>query len=224
MSLRAVRAALAAMRAFLQFAMTMNIAEAVGLTSVLTAGFFLVRADQVSVGAVTAAALLFHRLFGPLGTLLFSFDEIQSAGAALTRLVGVADLEVPAATPGQPVPATAELIGRAVTHAYAGGDPVQLAAIPESVALRTVGVTMDPPEPSDGAIPLDDPEADPSTTAVAGTPGHFTPTGSNRPELLADMDGITASPTSAWTTGQYVLLQSGDKAHWTGTAWADGPA
>ena len=109
-SRRAVDAVLTATRAFFRFAITMNIAEAVGLVSVLTTGFFLVRADQVTVGAVTAAALLFHRLFGPLGTLLMSFNDIQSAGAALTRLVGVTDLPVPA--PGAPrtKPVMADLV------------------------------------------------------------------------------------------------------------------
>ena len=90
----------------------MNIAEAVGLVSVLTTGFLLVRADQVTVGAVTAAALLFHRLFGPLGTLLMSFNDIQSAGAALTRLVGVADLPVPPAGAPRDRPTSADLVAR----------------------------------------------------------------------------------------------------------------
>jgi len=74
----------------------MNGAEAIGLSTLLLTGFLLVRDGDVSVGDVTAAALLFHRLFGPLGTLLLSFDEVQRAAAALARLVGVDDLDVPA--------------------------------------------------------------------------------------------------------------------------------
>ena len=34
--------------------------------------------------------------------------------------------------------------------------------------------------------------------------------------------GLTASPTTAWTTGQYVLLRDGSMAHWAGTAWVAG--
>jgi ATP-binding cassette subfamily C protein len=141
-SLRAVSAALTAIRAFFRFATTMNIAEAVGLVSVLTTGFLLVRADQVSVGAVTAAALLFHRLFGPLGTLLFSFNDIQAAGAALTRLVGVADLPVP--PPGKPRarPATADLVATSVSHTYLEGEPVLQdvsVSLPAGRSLAVVG-------------------------------------------------------------------------------------
>lgn len=141
-SWRAVSAALKAMKAFLRFAMTMNIAEAVGLISVLTCGFFLVQADQVTVGAVTAAALLFHRLFGPLGTLLMSFNDIQSAGAALTRLVGVADLPVPAEGAPRPRPATADLVARGVSHTYVEGEPVLhdvAVNVPAGRSLAVVG-------------------------------------------------------------------------------------
>ena len=141
-SQRAVTAALAAMRAFLRFSSTMNIAEAVGLVSVLTMGFFLVRADQVTVGAVTAAALLFHRLFGPLGTLLTSFNDIQSAGAALTRLVGVADLVVPGSMAPRPRTVSAGLVADSVSHAYVAGEPVLhevSVSVPAGSSLAVVG-------------------------------------------------------------------------------------
>lgn len=104
------------------------------------------------------------------------------------------------------------------------GAPVALDTVPPSVALRVLQVGLTPPLESDGAIPLDDPAAPTATGAAAGVPGHFTPTGAFRPETLADMTGITASPTSAWTAGQYVVLQDGSRAHWTGTAWAAGAA
>lgn len=141
-SRRAVDAVLTATRAFFRFASTMNIAEAVGLVSVLTAGFFLVQADQVTVGAVTAAALLFHRLFGPLGTLLMSFNDIQSAGAALTRLVGVADLPVPAPGPPRSKPAEADLVATGVSHSYLAGEPVLhevSVSVPAGRSLAVVG-------------------------------------------------------------------------------------
>ncbi|MSZ78374.1 MAG: ABC transporter ATP-binding protein, partial [Actinobacteria bacterium] len=48
-----------------------NRAELIGLLLILVTGFVLVRDDAVSVGAVTAAALLFHRLFNPIGAVLF---------------------------------------------------------------------------------------------------------------------------------------------------------
>ncbi len=79
----------------------LNMAELLGMAAILSTGFFLVRADAVTIGAATAAALFFHRLFGPIGALLANVDELQKAGAGLARLVGLIDSEsgrrVPAA-------------------------------------------------------------------------------------------------------------------------------
>ncbi|SMX84962.1 MULTISPECIES: ABC transporter ATP-binding protein [unclassified Brevibacterium] len=68
-----------------------NRAEAVVLSLLLIAGFVLVFAGETTAGAVTTAALVFHRLFNPIGALVGLFDQIQSAGASLTRMVGVID-------------------------------------------------------------------------------------------------------------------------------------
>ena len=77
-----------------------------------------------------------------------------------------------------------------------------------------------PPEPSDDCI-----ASGPAPTgATAGIPGVWTPTDAYAASTLAEMSGITASPSTAWTTGQYMLLDDGSKAHWNGTAWAAGPA
>jgi len=63
-----------------------------------------------------------------------------------------------------------------------------------------------------------------ATGATAGAPGSYTPAGSQEPLNLAGLTGVTASPATAWTTGQYVSLQDGSKAHWSGTAWVAGIA
>lgn len=63
-----------------------------------------------------------------------------------------------------------------------------------------------------------------ATGATAGTPGTWTPVDSYAPENLAATTGITASPATAWTAGQYVVLGDDTHAHWTGTAWAAGAA
>jgi hypothetical protein len=63
-----------------------------------------------------------------------------------------------------------------------------------------------------------------ATGATAGTPGAFTPTGATTPANLAAMSGVTASPTTAWTTGQYVQTGDAVHCHWTGTAWVTGNA
>lgn len=69
-----------------------NGGELVGLAALLTTGFFLQSNGAITVGMVTTAALVFHRLFGPIGQLIFSLDDIQRAAIGLARLVGVIDL------------------------------------------------------------------------------------------------------------------------------------
>ncbi|NAZ86608.1 ABC transporter ATP-binding protein [Kineococcus indalonis] len=141
-SARGVGAALDALRVFARLSVSMNAAEAVGLSALLLTGFHLVRAGAVSVGDVTAAALLFHRLFGPLGVLLLSFDDVQRAGAALARLVGVADLEPPPERTRRRVRHPAALAVRGLSHAYAGGPPVLHGVdldVPAGASLAVVG-------------------------------------------------------------------------------------
>ncbi|PZG50771.1 multidrug ABC transporter permease [Spongiactinospora gelatinilytica] len=66
-----------------------NRAEFIGLVLIIVVGYALLQAGAASLGEVAAAPLLFHRLFGPLGLIMFTFDEAQKSGASLTRLVGV---------------------------------------------------------------------------------------------------------------------------------------
>jgi hypothetical protein len=63
-----------------------------------------------------------------------------------------------------------------------------------------------------------------ATGAIAGDPGRYTPSGAANPANLAALSTVTANPTTAWTTGQFVNLADGTKAHWTGSAWAAGEA
>lgn len=100
-----------------------NRAELVGLLLLLTTGWFLVRDGAVTVGAVTAAALLFHRLFNPIGALIALFDEAQSVGASLVRLAGVALLPPPVPVAGAVAPADARLEVRGLHHEYVAGRP-----------------------------------------------------------------------------------------------------
>ncbi|MCA2225344.1 ABC transporter ATP-binding protein [Nonomuraea aurantiaca] len=80
---------------FTRFVGRVNRAEFFGLAAILVAGFLLVRGGSVTVGESAAAAVLFHRLFNPIAMLLFTFDEVQAAGASLARLVGVVELPPP---------------------------------------------------------------------------------------------------------------------------------
>ncbi|OZD01854.1 multidrug ABC transporter permease [Rhodococcus sp. 06-235-1A] len=111
-------------RLFTRFGSRSNRAECVGLSVILLAGFLLVRGDYVTVGETTAAALLFHRLFNPIGTLLFTFDDIQSAGASLARLVGVVDIPDERPVGDGSVPTDATLDVTDLRHEYESGHEV----------------------------------------------------------------------------------------------------
>ncbi|GHB35566.1 multidrug ABC transporter permease [Streptomyces umbrinus] len=76
-------------RFFGRFVGRENRAEFIGLVLILVVGYALLEADAASLGEVSAAPLMFHRLFTPLGAIMFTFDEAQKSGASLTRLVGV---------------------------------------------------------------------------------------------------------------------------------------
>ncbi|WP_052961318.1 MULTISPECIES: ABC transporter ATP-binding protein [unclassified Leucobacter] len=91
-SLRAVETQREAARARNRFVGGLNLAEFVGLGAVLAIGFVRAGAGALSIGGVTAGALFFHRLFGPIGGLLGSIDDLQRALAGLERLVGVQQL------------------------------------------------------------------------------------------------------------------------------------
>ncbi|WP_232678931.1 ABC transporter ATP-binding protein [Nocardioides sp. R-C-SC26] len=106
-------------RLFGRFASRANRSELIGLLALLAVGFWLVDGGAVTVGAVTTAALFFHRLFNPLGALMFLFDELQSTFASLTRMVGVAGMPVAVAGTGRPQGDAVRV--RGLRHAYVEG-------------------------------------------------------------------------------------------------------
>ncbi|MEV5688772.1 MULTISPECIES: ABC transporter ATP-binding protein [unclassified Streptomyces] len=75
-----------------RFTGLLNAAEFIGLAAVLLCGYALLGSGAITLGAATAAALYFHRLFGPVGALLGSLDDVQRATVGLARLVGITDL------------------------------------------------------------------------------------------------------------------------------------
>lgn len=125
-----------------------NRAEFIGLTATLVVGFLLVRTGTVTVGQTTAAALMFHRLFNPVGMMMYNFDEIQAGAACLARLVGVVDLQTPAhpqddAAP-RSIPAGSDVEVDAVSFVYGAGSPVLhdvSLTIPAGTRCALVGTT-----------------------------------------------------------------------------------
>jgi ATP-binding cassette subfamily C protein len=116
----------------------LNAAEFVGLAAILTVSFLLVGNNTVTIGAATAAALYFFRLFGPIGQFLSSLDDVQRAGVGFARLVGLAQAQ-PHEPTTQPDSGTAqqEALGTdirvtGVSHTYPGREP----------ALKDVTITV----------------------------------------------------------------------------------
>jgi hypothetical protein len=100
---------------------------------------------------------------------------------------------------------------------------------------RVYGVFLDdePPDTQCGGIAVPaQPEQAAATGANAGTPGTWTPPGAPAPTTVANLisgtpEDVTATPGTAWTTGQYVQTQAagtGGRAYWNGTAWVAGSA
>jgi ATP-binding cassette subfamily C protein len=108
---------------FTRFVGRVNRAEFIGLSAILVVGFLLVRSGAITVGQTAAAAVLFHRLFNPIGMLLFTFDDIQAATASLARLVGVTAMDT-GRRPEGVTPADATLELDEVRFGYDEGTPV----------------------------------------------------------------------------------------------------
>ncbi|WP_369021303.1 ABC transporter ATP-binding protein [Streptomyces californicus] len=137
-------------RFFGRFVGRENRAEFIGLVLILVVGYALLEADAATLGEVSAAPLMFHRLFTPLGAIMFTFDEAQKSGASLTRLVGVfsepseerlvGDGSV-AAPAAEPYPVTV----RDLTFTYPGAEEPVLRevslAIEAGGSLAMVGAT-----------------------------------------------------------------------------------
>lgn len=87
--------------------------------------------------------------------------------------------------------------------------------------LHVQYTTVAPPEPGCDCL-----SSGPAATgATAGSPGSWTPVDSYAPANLANLrtSGVTASPTTAWTSGQYVVLGDGSHAYWDGDSWEPRP-
>ncbi|MFJ7627031.1 ABC transporter ATP-binding protein [Streptomyces sp. NPDC097595] len=137
-------------RFFGRFVGRENRAEFIGLVLILLVGYALLEGDAATLGEVAAAPLMFHRLFTPLGAIMFTFDEAQKSGASLTRLVGVLGEDAeerlvgdPEVTPAQKVPY--QVVVEGLTYGYPGSEEPVLRevslTIPAGGSLALVGAT-----------------------------------------------------------------------------------
>lgn len=170
-------------RFFGRFVGRENRAEFIGLVLILLVGYALLEGDAATLGEVSAAPLMFHRLFTPLGAIMFTFDEAQKSGASLTRLVGVLsedaeDRLVGDATVASAAAASYRVTVEGLTFRYPDAeDPV----------LRDVGLTI----PAGGSLALVGATGAGKSTLAALIAGIGTPqSGTVRigPHDLADLD------------------------------------
>lgn len=102
-----------------------------------------------------------------------------------------------------------------------GASPAPLkVAIDDQDHLHMELTSVAPPEAVCGAVAL----GVPATGATAGIPGIYTPANSYGPANFASIGALVASPASAWTVGQHIVLRDGSKAYWNGSAWTVGVA
>lgn len=114
----------------------LNLAELIGLSAVLVVGFWLHAEGTVTIGAATAAALYFYRLFDPIGLVLGQFDELQKAAAGLGRMFGLTMAAGPTTARSSSPASGAGIVLDNVTFAYPGQRP----------ALHGVSLTVQPGE------------------------------------------------------------------------------
>ncbi|WP_406251699.1 ABC transporter ATP-binding protein [Streptomyces cyaneofuscatus] len=129
-----------------RFTGLLNAAEFLGLAAVLVTGFALFGSGAVTLGAATAAALYFHRLFGPVGALLGSLDDIQRATVGLSRLVGITDLGGHPVRPESEAPGSGrpDIDVKGVSYAYDGVRPALREVslhVPAGTSLALVGAS-----------------------------------------------------------------------------------
>ena len=114
------------------------VAQVLATVAVLLVGGILFERGDVTIGVVVAFVLYLANLFDPIARLSEWFGEIQSARAALTKIVGL--LETPPAVAERPgavdLPRRGALEVRDVSFAYEAGVP----------ALQGVSLTVEPGE------------------------------------------------------------------------------
>ncbi|WP_127783628.1 ABC transporter ATP-binding protein [Rhodococcus sp. X156] len=143
-SWRSVQISVDVYRLLTRFGARTNRSELIGLLLVLGTGFVLVRGGWGTVGAATAAALFFHRLFNPIAAVIMLFDQVQSAGASLTRVVGLAQLPPPAVRAGLLAPADSTVTVHQLGHSYTPGRAVLAdvtLTVPAGQRVAVVGAT-----------------------------------------------------------------------------------
>ncbi|MGP5385027.1 ABC transporter ATP-binding protein [Brachybacterium tyrofermentans] len=115
--------------------------ENLSIALVLVLGYVMVHVGGAPIGLVTAAALYLISLLWPMMNLIFSLDDVQSAAASLTRMVGVIESIDLASSPGDEKPVDASISLEGVSHAYGTDQDGE-----ERIVLRPIDLDIAPGE------------------------------------------------------------------------------
>ncbi|MGP4975212.1 ABC transporter ATP-binding protein [Brachybacterium tyrofermentans] len=115
--------------------------ENLSIALVLVLGYVMVHVGGAPIGLVTAAALYLISLLWPMMNLIFSLDDVQSAAASLTRMVGVIESIDLASSPGDEKPLDASISLEGVSHAYGTDQNGE-----ERIVLRPIDLDIAPGE------------------------------------------------------------------------------
>lgn len=123
----------------------MQVPEALAIALLIGIGYVLVQAGAMPVGLVATVSIYVITLFWPFMSLVFSLDDLQSAGASLTRMVGVITSIDPATSQGTEVPRDGTVSLSGVSHSYSEGgrlavQPIDL-EIAEGETVALVGAS-----------------------------------------------------------------------------------
>lgn len=202
--------------------------QSLAITGAPTGGSYTLTYD-----GQTTASIAYNATNSAIQTALLALSNLDTGDVTVTGTTPTFTITFGGTLAGQNVPqitATSALTGGTtptvnMTTTTQGSSPAAgplLAAIDSTDHLHVQLTTIAPPDPSCDCV-----ASGPAPTgATAGSPGSFTPTGAYPPADFTALStgSITASPSSAWTTGQYVILGDFSHAHWNGTAWVVGDA
>jgi hypothetical protein len=181
-------------------------------------GFWGGAADQVELGGTGSGS-------SPKTVLLDLKEKHATLVVNVGGLTGVQADVVLTAPSGETVPigAPVKTVAGKATYSLPRGSWTVTATVPTPAPARSDSDVQNVTAPTTYTLNLTIPPS-PATGATAGKPGTFTPAGTATPANLASMTGIVASPTSAWTSGQRVVLADSSTASWNGSAWVAGAA
>jgi ABC-type multidrug transport system fused ATPase/permease subunit len=114
-----------------------DVSYALPVAAMIMIGGTLYLHHVVTLAAVTAATLYAAQLAGPVDQILYWLNELQSAGAGLARLLGLAQFRGPAAAPVAPAAVPASVSASAAPAAApAGGDGTATGRQRPGIAVR----------------------------------------------------------------------------------------